>query len=168
MAGKKVYRTASGQEVDLQKLLLKNEKVRAVGNMNVNARGDVLDSGNKNIASRREQVNKQYRKQIGNVPKDLPVVNSKKAAKIIAEKYVTTSNEAEVTVEDMITGLDDEAATEEKIPVESKVAPEEPGVNEESKGGGLADAIAKAREIKQEPLKTPREEARNSDGVKKI
>ena len=34
--------------------------------------------------------------------------------------------------------------------------------------GGLAGAIAKAKEVKQEPLKTPREEQRSVDGVKRI
>jgi len=37
-----------------------------------------------------------------------------------------------------------------------------------SKPQGLAGAIAKAREVKQEPLKTQREEARSVDGVKRI
>lgn len=33
---------------------------------------------------------------------------------------------------------------------------------------GLAGAIARAREVKQEPLKTPREQQRGEDGVKKF
>jgi len=34
--------------------------------------------------------------------------------------------------------------------------------------GGLAAAIAKAREVKQEPAATPREQERGGSGVKKI
>ena len=44
-------------------LRLQNEKVRAVGNMKVNARGDVIDDSNRVIATKPEQVNKQYKKQ---------------------------------------------------------------------------------------------------------
>ena len=41
---KKVYRTAQGRLVDLGALEVQNEHIRAVGNMNVNARGDKLDA----------------------------------------------------------------------------------------------------------------------------
>jgi hypothetical protein len=37
-----------------------------------------------------------------------------------------------------------------------------------TEGGGLAAAIAKARSIKQEPLKTPRQQAQETPGVRKI
>jgi len=37
-------------------LILKNEKVRAVGNMNVNARGDTLDSKNKSIDDKSKKI----------------------------------------------------------------------------------------------------------------
>lgn len=60
---KKIYKTAQGKTIDMGQLILQNEKVRAVGNMNVNARGDVLDDRNQIIAKRTEQVNKQYNRQ---------------------------------------------------------------------------------------------------------
>ena len=62
---KQVYRSANGKQVDMGALRLQNEKVRAVGNMKVNARGDVVDDGNRVIATKPEQVNKQYKKQTG-------------------------------------------------------------------------------------------------------
>jgi hypothetical protein len=58
-----VYRSANGKTVDMGALRLQNEKVRAVGNMRVNARGDVIDDNNEVIRTRNEQVNKQYQKQ---------------------------------------------------------------------------------------------------------
>ena len=61
----KVYRTAQGKTVDLGALQLRNENVRAVGNMPVNSRGDLLDANNKPIDSRNQQVARQYRKQVG-------------------------------------------------------------------------------------------------------
>ena len=62
MAGK-IYKTAQGKTVDMGKLMLQNEKVRAVGNMKVNARGDMVDDMNRVISSKNDQVNKQYNKQ---------------------------------------------------------------------------------------------------------
>lgn len=62
MAGK-IYKTALGKTVDMGKLMLQNEKVRAVGNMKVNARGDMIDDMNRVISSKTDQVNKQYNKQ---------------------------------------------------------------------------------------------------------
>ena len=39
---KRMYRTMQGRYIDIEKLRGANEDARAVGNMNVNARGDVL------------------------------------------------------------------------------------------------------------------------------
>ena len=55
---KKVYRTAQGKLVDLGALEVQNEHVRAVGNMNVNARGDKLDADGNVISTRSQQVNR--------------------------------------------------------------------------------------------------------------
>ena len=54
----KVYRTAQGKTVDLGTIMLQNEHVRAVGNMNVNARGDKLDADGNVISTRSQQVNR--------------------------------------------------------------------------------------------------------------
>lgn len=62
----KVYKTAQGKTVDMGRLMLQNEKTRAVGNMKVNARGDMVDDMNNVIATKPQQVNKQYNKQIQN------------------------------------------------------------------------------------------------------
>ena len=62
MAGK-IYKTALGKTVDMGKLSLQHEKVRAVGNMKVNARGDMVDDMNRVISAKNDQVNKQYNKQ---------------------------------------------------------------------------------------------------------
>ena len=55
----KVYRTAQGKTVDLGTIVLKNEHVRAVGNMNVNARGDKLDQNNRVVETKPQQIQKQ-------------------------------------------------------------------------------------------------------------
>ena len=59
----KVYKSAQGKAVDMGRLQLQNENVRAVGNMKVNARGDMVDDMNRVISTKAEQVNKQYKTQ---------------------------------------------------------------------------------------------------------
>jgi len=61
-----VYKSAMGKAVDMTTLATKNEKVRAVGNMKVNARGDTIDSMGRVIRPVTEKVNKAYAKTVGN------------------------------------------------------------------------------------------------------
>lgn len=58
------FHTAMGRELDMSALASKNERVRAVGNMNVNARGDVLDSQNQIIEDNNTRVNNIYNKTV--------------------------------------------------------------------------------------------------------
>ena len=60
---KRVYKTAQGQLIDIGAIILQNETVRAVGNMNVNARGDLLGGNNQVIDQKNQQVSRQHRKQ---------------------------------------------------------------------------------------------------------
>lgn len=65
------YRSAQGKAVDMSQLVAKNEKVRAVGNMNVNARGDILDSHNRVIKDNTKRVKNSYQKTVtpkANIP----------------------------------------------------------------------------------------------------
>lgn len=68
---KKVYKTAQGKTLDLGALILQNENIRAVGNMNVNARGDLLDSTNQTIDKKNRQVQRQY--QQSSTPASHPI-----------------------------------------------------------------------------------------------
>ena len=61
---KQTYTTARGKTLDMGALILQNEQVRAVGNMNVNARGDLLDHHGNVLKTKPEQVNVQYNKQV--------------------------------------------------------------------------------------------------------
>lgn len=61
-----VYRSALGKQVDMSALASRNEKVRAVGNMRVNARGDTIDGFGRVIRPNTEKVNEQYSKSVGN------------------------------------------------------------------------------------------------------
>ncbi len=59
----KIYKTSQGKTLDLGSLILQNETERAVGNMNVNARGDLLDANNKVIDQKNRQTQRQYSRQ---------------------------------------------------------------------------------------------------------
>jgi hypothetical protein len=57
-----MYRTMQGRMVDIDQLRAANESVQAVGNMNVNARGDVLGA-NGQVVTPKSQVIKKYYEQ---------------------------------------------------------------------------------------------------------
>ena len=70
-ARKRMYRTMQGRMVDIEKLRATNEGVRAIGNMNVNARGDVLGHGGQ-IVKPKETVMKEYYEQPKGRVSDVP------------------------------------------------------------------------------------------------
>ena len=61
-----IYRTAQGRPLDMASLAAKNEKTRAVGNMNVNARGDTIDSHGKVITPVTRKVGNRYNNSVAN------------------------------------------------------------------------------------------------------
>lgn len=60
------YKTAMGKIVDMSQIIAKNENVRAVGNMKVNARGDSIDSNNNITVPVTRKVGKAYQKTVSN------------------------------------------------------------------------------------------------------
>jgi hypothetical protein len=143
---RKIYRTAQGKMVDIGALQLRNENVRAVGNMAVNARGDLIDSNNQAIEARSQQVAKSYKKQTTNVSDSniYPVKQQEpKKTKKSKTAVMAPSPAAEI-----------QPAPPDPVPaapVAAKTA--------DRPLTGLAAAIAKARQIKQEELTNPRDVA---------
>ena len=64
---RRMYRTMQGRMVDIEKLRTANETVRAVGNMNVNARGDVLGPGGQIATTKANVIAKYYEQPKGKV-----------------------------------------------------------------------------------------------------
>lgn len=60
----KTYRTAQGHQLNMDKLRLQNEFQQSVGNMNVNARGDEIDSHGNIIRTRNEIMREHYKQPI--------------------------------------------------------------------------------------------------------
>jgi hypothetical protein len=76
---KKMYKTMQGRMVDIEKLRAANEAVQAVGNMNVNARGDVLGPGG-NVVTPKETVIQKYYEQPKGMVSDTPTKNKPQPA----------------------------------------------------------------------------------------
>jgi hypothetical protein len=126
----KVYRTAQGRIVDLGALQAQNEHVRAVGNMQVNARGDRIDANGQVISTRSQQVNRNLDQTTSAVSE--PVPRAKSEADLAAMR----------------------AAQEEKI---EKARAHRQALREqgtappvEQPAAGLAAAMARAAQIKEE------------------
>jgi hypothetical protein len=145
---RKQYRTAMGKVVDMGALMLQNENTRAVGNMNVNARGDKLNSSNQVIDRKTQQIKRQSKKQQTNVSNTPMVSSSNKKQEPMGEMPVDPTD----TFEDLI---EDEAIEEVAAPDKSDLQ------------GGLAAAIAKAKTVQQTKLITPKQAAKQA-GVRKI
>jgi hypothetical protein len=153
----KVYRTAQGKTVDLGTIMLQNEHVRAVGNMNVNARGDKLDHNNHVIETKPRQIQRQNARTT-NVSAEPVHASASKAKRARKEKSPAESHHAAHTPSPVV----------EEIPVAVSAPPVQniatPGKIPE---GGLAAAIARQREVKQELEKTRRQQ-QQAHGVRKL
>jgi hypothetical protein len=153
----KVYRTAQGKTVDLGTIMLQNEHVRAVGNMNVNARGDKLDHNNRVIETKPRQIQRQNARttNVSAEPVQTSATKSKRAKK---EKAQAESRSVAPTP----------SLVAEETPVAVTAPPAQniatPGKIPE---GGLAAAIARQREVKQELEKTRRQQ-QQAHGVRKL
>lgn len=162
---KNVYRSAQGKMIDMGALTLQNEMTRAVGNMNVNARGDRVNETNQVIDQRNRQVQRQVRRQT-NMSND-PVHSSTVVAKqaLVADPVSTPALVTEEVVEEIFT--DKLPAVEEIVEV-AKPAPVDIAVDQGSApASGLAAALAKAKTVKQTLDPTAKQKAQ-AQGVRKL
>jgi hypothetical protein len=129
---KKVYRTAQGKLIDFGALEAQHQHVRAVGNMNVNARGDKLDADGNVISTRAEQVNRNLNRTTNAVPGPIPTSNQNQKEAAIA---------ARIADQEKI----EKARLQRQAMREQGIAPQV-----EQPASGLASALAKASKIKEE------------------
>lgn len=188
----KTYRTAGGNRVDLGSLILSNDNTRAVGNMGVNARGDRLNSHNEVTETRNEIVQRQYDTQHRPgqvVPQDDFIPTSSKQAEDIAkeeQKQIKRELKAQAETTEPVVEQPVKQKVAKVMPAPLPVAEEdpvptpikeEPAVRVEETvsipksdipKGGLAAAIARAKQIKEEPEKTARQMQQEQSGVTKL
>jgi hypothetical protein len=67
------HHTAQGKVIDMAALMKKNEEVRAVSNLSLNARGDTIDAAGRVIESVTTKVGKQYKKSLDSAVADREV-----------------------------------------------------------------------------------------------
>ena len=93
---KKLYKTMQGRLVDLDQLRAVNEKVQAVGNMRVNARGDVLGNGGKIIKTKEQKIQEYYQTPKGQVSDTpAPIQNTQtNQPKIMSQEQLSNANNA--------------------------------------------------------------------------
>ncbi len=109
----KQYRSAQGKTVDMAALAAKNEKVRAVGNMKVNARGDTIDASGKILVPVTQKVGEKYQKTVGNRSAQPRKVKEAKISNELREQL--TSEELELE-----SGLDQDIEIEKIKSKETK------------------------------------------------
>ena len=223
----KIYRSAQGKTVDLGTIMLQNEHVRAVGNMKVNARGDKIDSLNRVIETKPQQIQRQN-DRVTTTMSSTPAQTSSAKVRQATQPVTPTPNpapEPEPVVEVAPPAPEPEPVVEVAPPVVEvappapepepvvevappvvEVAPSRPAIvidkfapkpqiapapkpqtpppevnlknpekapkspvadDSQPKKGGLAGAIARTREIKQDLDRTRRQQAQDQ-GVRKI
>ena len=140
----KIYKTARGKTLDMDKIKLSNERVTAVGNMKVNARGDKLGPGGKVVAGRNQVMDKIYSVEPssgGYSPND--------PATFAARKAEMESSRAK-QLHDLATNLVQSGSIEAS-------PPEEIAGNKPTTRGSLASSVAKPATVVQEPMPNPTE-----------
>jgi hypothetical protein len=155
----KIYRSAQGKSIDLGTIMLQNETVRAVGNMKVNARGDKLDNNNRVIETKPRQIQRQNARatNVSDAPVHTSGNKAKRARRAQVEQQSSTDDQPL------------EALPQEEMPPMVAQPPAQDVVATASKipEGGLAAAIARQREVKQELEKTRRQQ-QQAHGLRKI
>ncbi len=105
-----IHRTAMGKSVDMSSLTSQHEKTRAVGNMNVNARGDIVDSHNRVIQDNTQRVSASYDNSVADhlTPSTPPPMHtSAMNALVVDEPVELTESEKEL--------FEDEEEDEEEV-----------------------------------------------------
>lgn len=136
------YKTARGAVVDYGTMLTNNELTPALGNMNVNARGDeILSDGT--ITRTRDQIMKEYYNLNTQVPQDGAIPESSNSAHNVIQEDPYEDQDFDKAAEEA------ESAKDENAPVATgtnvgKMVSEK---SEAQPSGSLASAVAGAKNV---------------------
>ena len=129
----RLYQTAKGKMIDIDKVKLANETAIAVGNMKVNARGDKIGPGGTVVAGRNQVMDNMYAvpsaPQAGGYSPNDPTVFAEQQTQIQA----STPQE----LNDLVNNLTTPPA--------------------KTNTGDIANNSGKPAEVKQEPIPDPRQ-----------
>ena len=136
-----IYKTAKGKTVDIDKIKLSNENVMAVGNMKVNARGDLLDNNGKVAVARNQIMDKIYTVD--------PAPYSPNDPASFSEVNMINQNNKAKELHDLANNLVKPSDLSALEPSATTTA--EPAVR-----GSLAASVAKPVTVTQQPLPNPK------------
>ena len=94
----RVYKTARGKTVDMDKIKLANESSIAVGNMKVNARGDIVGSSGQVTAGRNQIMDQVYAVDPPPYSPNDPAIHNAMTARIEVNKAKELQELASVAV----------------------------------------------------------------------
>ena len=140
----RIYTTAQGKTVDIERLRTANEEVIAVGNMKVNARGDKLGGGGQ-VAETRNQIQDNYNRLA------TPLAVEVRPEEASAPSVASGANIQQGAPMDPIELAAIPTPVEAQVPVEESMSNPVPELRSQ-----LAQSLAAPRTVKQELLKDPR------------
>jgi hypothetical protein len=142
----RVYKSAKGKMVDMDKVKLANETSIAVGNMKVNARGDLLSTGGQVATGRNAVMDQVY--AVNSVPPP-PPYNPGDPTNQFSQESIMAANKAK-ELHDLATNLvqSSNPETVQESDVELTDAP--------VTRGSLASSVAKTVSVNQQPLPNPK------------
>ena len=102
-----VYKSAMGKPVDMSELAAVNDRVRAVGNGKMNARGDVIDSQGRVVKPSTTKINEIYAKTVTNrgatTAQSAPVAPpATQARQIVTDEQLSVLTPQEQELEEMM------------------------------------------------------------------
>jgi hypothetical protein len=136
----RVYKSARGKMVDMDKIKLSNETATAVGNMRVNARGDILGSGGQIAQGRNAVMDRAYAVESAPYSPNEPATHAQRQTAIQA----SSAKDLHDLANNLITPITN---PEPPINQDTDAAPAR---------GSLASSVAKSVTVTQEPLQDPR------------
>jgi len=146
----RIYKSAKGKMIDIDKVKLANENTIAVGNMKINARGDKLGAGGQVVAGRNQVMDQIYAvPDAGFSPND--------PKETIKQQEIMDNNKAK-ELHDLVNSLSVQTGSAE--PAVSEQPTPQPR-------GALASSIAKTVSVEQKPLPKPIEQ-RKARGPSRI
>jgi hypothetical protein len=144
----KIYKSARGKMIDIDRIKLTNENVNAVGNMRVNARGDLLGAKGQVAMGRNQVMDQAYAVADAPYSPNDPEVFRQ-------QQKMMESNKAK-ELHDMINNLNQPGPVEQPAADPATVA-----------RGSLAAAAAKTVSVVQQPAPTP-QQVKKSQGPTRI
>jgi hypothetical protein len=139
----RVYKTAKGKSIDIDRVKLSNESARAVGNMKVNARGDQLGARGE-VAMGRNQV----MDQVYATPTSPASYSPNEPTQFIKQQEAANNSKAK-ELHDLATSL---TATTPLEPIVAETTSAQPAPAR----GSLAGSVAKHVSVNQQPLPLPK------------